>query len=257
MSMMAENVIATRADNRPSMLEKSQYNTWQSRMKLYIRGKEHGKDILNSVLNGPFKYGTVEVPGTPTTVAYMRERTYEDLTDKEKIHKECDIRATNIVLQGLPPDVYTLVNHHTVAKEIWYRVKLLIKGNELSPQERESKLYNEFDRMKNSSKSIEFKTAKDKKQLLLLLLLFNTASVKKQLLLLVGIAKVDIGPCDVGLYGKVMVLFDGAEVEVKGTMNSSGGKFRIRFEDNGVNPLFSLSVCIVSPFGLMVQGSKD
>ncbi|GKC20891.1 hypothetical protein Tco_1397474, partial [Tanacetum coccineum] len=87
-------------------------------MKLYIRGKEHGKDILNSVLNGPFKYGTVEVPGTPTTAAYMRERTYEDLTDKEKIHKECDISATNIVLQGLPPDVYTLVDHHTIAKEI-------------------------------------------------------------------------------------------------------------------------------------------
>ncbi|GJT56042.1 hypothetical protein Tco_0991096 [Tanacetum coccineum] len=73
-------------------------------------------------------------------------------------------------------------------------------------------------------------------------------------MVLKGIAKVDIGPCDVGLYGKLMVLFDGAEVEVRGTMNSSGGKFRIRFEDNGVNPLFSLSVCIVSPFELTVQG---
>ncbi|GJW91771.1 hypothetical protein Tco_0169324 [Tanacetum coccineum] len=39
-------------------------------------------------------------------------------------------------------------------------------------------------------------------------------------MVLKGIAKVDIGPCDVGLYGKVMVLFDGAEVEVRGTMNS-------------------------------------
>ncbi|GJY94496.1 hypothetical protein Tco_0510857 [Tanacetum coccineum] len=86
MSTMAENVIAAGADNRPPMLEKSQYNSWQSRMKLYIRGKEHGKDLLDSVLNGPFKYGTVDVPATPTTTAYMRERTYEDLTEKEKIH---------------------------------------------------------------------------------------------------------------------------------------------------------------------------
>ncbi|GJY50832.1 reverse transcriptase domain-containing protein [Tanacetum coccineum] len=62
--------------------------------------------------------------------------TYEDLTDKEKIYEECDIRATNIVLQDLPPDVYTLVNHHTKAKEIWDRVKLLIEGTELSLQER-------------------------------------------------------------------------------------------------------------------------
>ncbi|GJV27547.1 poly [ADP-ribose] polymerase 1, partial [Tanacetum coccineum] len=29
----------------------------------------------------------------------------QELTDKEKIHEECDIRTTNIVLQGLPPDV--------------------------------------------------------------------------------------------------------------------------------------------------------
>ncbi|GJX24428.1 hypothetical protein Tco_0228873 [Tanacetum coccineum] len=76
----------------------------------------------------------------------MRERTYEDLTNKEKIQEECDIRATNIVLQGLPLDVYNLVSHHTVAKEIWDRVKLLTEGTKLSLQERESKLYNEFDR---------------------------------------------------------------------------------------------------------------
>ncbi|GJT73997.1 hypothetical protein Tco_1033283 [Tanacetum coccineum] len=40
-------------------------------------------------------------------------------------------------------------------------------------------------------------------------------------MVLKGIAKVDIGSCDMGLYGKVMVLFDGAEVEVRGMMNSN------------------------------------
>ncbi|GJX25229.1 hypothetical protein Tco_0231525 [Tanacetum coccineum] len=90
-------------------------------MKLYIRGKEHGKDLLDSVFNGPFKYGKVEVPDTSTTPASTRQRTYDDLTDKEKICAECDIRETNIVLKGLPPDVYTLVNHHTDSKEIWDR----------------------------------------------------------------------------------------------------------------------------------------
>ncbi|GJT32927.1 hypothetical protein Tco_0923346 [Tanacetum coccineum] len=73
-------------------------------------------------------FGTVKVPATPTTLAYTRDRTYNDLTNKEKISEAYDIRATNIVLQGLPPDVYTLVNHHKVAKEIWDRVKLLIEG---------------------------------------------------------------------------------------------------------------------------------
>ncbi|GKA77508.1 hypothetical protein Tco_0783969 [Tanacetum coccineum] len=109
MSTMAENVIAARAENRPSMLER------------------------------------IDVPPTPTTPASIRERTLADLIPKEKIREACDIRATNIILQSLPPDVYTLVNHHTVSKEIWDIVKLLIEGSELSLQEQESKLYNEFD----------------------------------------------------------------------------------------------------------------
>ncbi|GJY17209.1 hypothetical protein Tco_0388700 [Tanacetum coccineum] len=97
------------------------YNSWQSRMRLYIRGKEYEKDLIESVDNGPFKYGTVVENGV------TRARTYEELTDKKKIHEECVIRAANIVLQGLPPDVYNLVNHHTVAKEIWDRGETIHK----------------------------------------------------------------------------------------------------------------------------------
>ncbi|GKD94549.1 hypothetical protein Tco_1374386 [Tanacetum coccineum] len=110
MTTMAENVIAEGADNHPLMLKKNMYNSWQSRMLLYIRGKEHGKDLLDSVLHGPFQYGTVVENGI------TRLRTYKELTDKEKIRDECDIQATNIFLQGLPSDVHNLVSHHTVAK---------------------------------------------------------------------------------------------------------------------------------------------
>ncbi|GKF57626.1 RNA-directed DNA polymerase, eukaryota, reverse transcriptase zinc-binding domain protein, partial [Tanacetum coccineum] len=53
---------------------------------------------------------------------------------------DCDVQATNIILHGLPPDVYSLVNHQEAAKVIWDRVKLLMKGTELSYQERECRL---------------------------------------------------------------------------------------------------------------------
>ncbi|GKB85103.1 hypothetical protein Tco_0957375 [Tanacetum coccineum] len=39
--------------------------------------------------------------------------------------------------RSLPPDVYAIVNHHKVAKEIWDRVKLLMQGTKLSLQEKE------------------------------------------------------------------------------------------------------------------------
>ncbi|GJT89175.1 hypothetical protein Tco_1070892 [Tanacetum coccineum] len=61
------------------------------------------------VINGPFQFGMVDVPTTPTTPTLTRPRTYDDITYKEKIHEACDIRAMNIVFQGLPPVTNTKV----------------------------------------------------------------------------------------------------------------------------------------------------
>ncbi|GJR41889.1 hypothetical protein Tco_1309992 [Tanacetum coccineum] len=87
MSTMAENVIATRAENRPLMLERSHYDSWQSHMLLYIQGKEHGIQLLDSVKNGLFKFGTVKVPATPNTYTSTRDRILDDFTPKEKIRE--------------------------------------------------------------------------------------------------------------------------------------------------------------------------
>nr|GEU68863.1 hypothetical protein [Tanacetum cinerariifolium] len=90
--LLAENVIVAGADNRPSMLDKTQYSSWASCMLLYVKGKENEKLIVDSVLNGPFKYGTVTEVGTTT----IRDRRYDELTDAEKIHETCDIKATTL-----------------------------------------------------------------------------------------------------------------------------------------------------------------
>nr|GEV72704.1 hypothetical protein [Tanacetum cinerariifolium] len=97
--------------------------------------------ILNSLQNGPLIWPTVvEKDGT------TRTKKYEKLSVAEKLQADCDLKAINIVLQGLPSDVYAIVNHHKFTKEIWDRVKLLIQGTKLSLQEKECKLYDEFDK---------------------------------------------------------------------------------------------------------------
>ncbi|GJY09336.1 hypothetical protein Tco_0377521 [Tanacetum coccineum] len=57
-----------------------------------------------------------------------RTKKYEELSVAEKLQADYDLKATNIVLEGLPSDVYAIVNHHKVGKEIWDRVKLLVQG---------------------------------------------------------------------------------------------------------------------------------
>ncbi|GKB29499.1 hypothetical protein Tco_0868900 [Tanacetum coccineum] len=96
---LAENGIIAGANNRPPMLDKTNYSSWVSRMLLYIKGKEHGKLLVDSVLNGPFQYRTMVEPGNETTPATVRARTYTDLTDEEKICESVDIKATSIILQ--------------------------------------------------------------------------------------------------------------------------------------------------------------
>nr|GEV25127.1 hypothetical protein [Tanacetum cinerariifolium] len=101
MTTLAEHIFVAGAKNCPPMLEKSMYDSWESPIRLFIKGKKHD---------------------------------------------DCDVQETNIILHGVPPNVYALVNHQEAAKDIWDRVKMLMKGTKLSYQECECELYNLFDK---------------------------------------------------------------------------------------------------------------
>ncbi|GJR89826.1 hypothetical protein Tco_0213837 [Tanacetum coccineum] len=120
---LAEYMILSGADNRPPMLEKDLYDSWKSRMELYMQNKEHGRMILESVENGPLIWPIIEENRV------TRTKKYVELSAAEKIQVDCDMKATNIILQGLPADIYSLVNHHRVAKDLWERVQLLMQVN--------------------------------------------------------------------------------------------------------------------------------
>nr|GEV49150.1 hypothetical protein [Tanacetum cinerariifolium] len=67
---LAEYMILSGVHNRPPMLDKDLYDSWKSRMKLYMKNKEHGR------------------------------MKYAELSVVEKIQADCDMKATNIILQG-------------------------------------------------------------------------------------------------------------------------------------------------------------
>ncbi|GKD82110.1 hypothetical protein Tco_1348949 [Tanacetum coccineum] len=81
MSTLAEFMILFGADNHPPMLEKHLYDSWKSIMELYMQNREHRRMILESFEHGPLTWLTIEE-------------------------------------NGLPYDVYSLVNHHRVAKDL-------------------------------------------------------------------------------------------------------------------------------------------
>ncbi|GJS49501.1 integrase, catalytic region, zinc finger, CCHC-type containing protein [Tanacetum coccineum] len=79
--------------------------------------------ILESVEHGPLIWPTIEENGV------TRTKIYVELFATEKIQADCDLKETNIILQGLPYDIYSLVNHHKVARDLWERIQLLMQVN--------------------------------------------------------------------------------------------------------------------------------
>ncbi|GJU87015.1 retrovirus-related pol polyprotein from transposon TNT 1-94 [Tanacetum coccineum] len=100
-------------------------------MELYMMNRPHGRMILAFVEKGPFVWPTITVDGV------TRPKEYTELTPAETIQADCDIKAINIILQGLPTEIYALVSQHRVAKDIWEKIKLLMQGTSLTQQERE------------------------------------------------------------------------------------------------------------------------
>nr|GFA70802.1 hypothetical protein [Tanacetum cinerariifolium] len=98
MTTLVDKAILSGVDNRPPMLEKYMYDSWKSRMKLYMMNRQHGRMILESVGNGPLICPTIEENGV------SRPRKYSELTHAEAIQADCDVKATNIILEGLPPE---------------------------------------------------------------------------------------------------------------------------------------------------------
>ncbi|GJU34986.1 hypothetical protein Tco_1183340 [Tanacetum coccineum] len=78
------------------------------------RGKDNGENIMKSINEGPFHMGTVS-----------------------------DVIAGGT--EGIPKDIYSLINHYTDAKDIWENMKMILEGSELTKDDRESQLYDEFE----------------------------------------------------------------------------------------------------------------
>nr|GEZ81434.1 hypothetical protein [Tanacetum cinerariifolium] len=91
MSNTSDDLQAAGSDTHPPMLDRTDYESWTQRIRL---------DTLGTADDGGVTFGI------------DRPHTYNDLGEHEKKRFDADIQATNIVLQGLPKDIYKLINHN-------------------------------------------------------------------------------------------------------------------------------------------------
>ncbi|GJS43885.1 hypothetical protein Tco_0568928 [Tanacetum coccineum] len=79
MTTLADKSLLSRGDNKPPMLEKHLYDSWKSRMELYMMNRPHGRMILASVEKGPLVWPSITEDGV------TRLKEYVELTPAEAI----------------------------------------------------------------------------------------------------------------------------------------------------------------------------
>ncbi|GJT97228.1 hypothetical protein Tco_1092746 [Tanacetum coccineum] len=87
MSSNSDDIQAAGSDTHPPMLDRTDYESWSQRIRLYCRGKENGLQILQSIDQGPFNLGTIrDTLGTTSEGGVLlgpeRPRTYDDLSSE-------------------------------------------------------------------------------------------------------------------------------------------------------------------------------
>ncbi|GKD40989.1 retrovirus-related pol polyprotein from transposon TNT 1-94 [Tanacetum coccineum] len=128
MANLSEDIQCVGSNTRPHMLDRTDFASWQQRIRLYCQGKENGVNILKSIDEGPFQMGTFR-----ETLAEGNEGTMLTSGQQTSYFKGCQ------------KDIYSLINHYTDAKDIWDNVKMLLEGSELTKEDRESQLYDDFE----------------------------------------------------------------------------------------------------------------
>nr|GEX81462.1 hypothetical protein [Tanacetum cinerariifolium] len=123
MANLSKDIQCAGYDTRPPMLDRTDFTSWHQRIRLYCRGKENGVNILKSIDEGPFQMGTfketlAEGEEGALHLGPERARVYSDLSLEDKERYNADIRDN---------------------------VKMLMEGSELTKEDHESQLYDDFE----------------------------------------------------------------------------------------------------------------
>ncbi|GJW10436.1 hypothetical protein Tco_1576263 [Tanacetum coccineum] len=119
MSNNSDDIQAADSDTCPLMLDRTDYESWSQRIRLYLNG--------------------------------------------EKKRYDADVRATNIVLQGLPKDIYKLINHNIEASRyLGQTSKWAFAGYELQKKDRESQLQWGAQNRAGNAMRVSRETVKDR-----------------------------------------------------------------------------------------------
>nr|GEU71592.1 hypothetical protein [Tanacetum cinerariifolium] len=151
---MSRDVLTVGSTMRISLLYRGEYSQWVERFMNYLDEQTDGEAMINLIKNGDQPLPRV----TQVSIAGTTSTEQPPLKDKsmwsaqEKIVQKIDRLEKSLLIQGLPNDIYSLIDSNKTAKDLWDALARHMLGSEYGEQDRKAAvLYNDSDQEINAN----------------------------------------------------------------------------------------------------------
>nr|GEY58525.1 hypothetical protein [Tanacetum cinerariifolium] len=147
---MSRDVITVGLTMQIPLLYRGEYSQWRERFMNYLEEQTDGEAMINSIQNGNQPFPVI-LQVSLARNAHNTPHTLKDpkfWTADEKKTRKIDRLARSLLIQGLPNDIYSLIDSNETAKDLWDALERQMRGFEYGEQDRKAAILNEYETFK-------------------------------------------------------------------------------------------------------------
>ncbi|GKE15003.1 hypothetical protein Tco_1422580 [Tanacetum coccineum] len=118
---MSRDVITVGSTMWIPLLYQDEYSQWSERFMNYLEEKIDGEAMINYIKNGEHPLpiiAQVSLAGTaPNAPPTLKDPKFWIVEEKKT--RKIDRLARSLLIQGLPNDIYSLIDSNDTAKDLW------------------------------------------------------------------------------------------------------------------------------------------
>nr|GEV86011.1 copia protein [Tanacetum cinerariifolium] len=151
---MSRDVIMVGSTMWILLLYRGEYSQWRERFMNYLGEQTDGEAMINSIQNGDQPLPVIaqvslvgNASNAPPTLKDLKFWTAE-----EKKTRKIDRLARSLLIQGLPNDIYSLIDSNETTKNLYDALERQIRGSEYAEQDRKDAILYEYETFKATKK---------------------------------------------------------------------------------------------------------
>nr|GEW97369.1 hypothetical protein [Tanacetum cinerariifolium] len=147
---MSRDVLTIGSTMRIPLFFRGEYSQWSERFTNYLEEQTDEEVMINPIKNGDQLLPTV----TQVSIAGATSSEQPPLkdksmwSDKEKMIRKIDRLARSFLIQGLPNDIFSLIDSNKSAKDLWDALARQMLGSEYGEQDTKVAVLYEYETFK-------------------------------------------------------------------------------------------------------------